>query len=295
MADNGNDDLCWRLEAQEQTSKAQQEALNNIQQMLAQLLTNRNNNDTESNHNKEEHHSDEQPKTKKSKKNSSMHAEVLKGIQAQIASLTQRDELKKVGAVRPYPLEWDSVPYPSKFKPLMLHTYDGKSSLNQHIYYFWSQTGNIIDNNAIMARLFVGTLKGVAFNWFWSLPPGSINSWIDLKTRLLSRFYEDDTEITMDKILSTVQKKGESVVDYIEWFKNLSLMCPAGMPLPMLLQTCRHNFLDQVEIHMGAVKAHTWKELVEQAEITKKSAKKFKPSTLKSKWAVNNKERRDMA
>jgi len=42
----------------------------------------------------------------------------------------------------------------------MLHTYDGKNLPKQHIYYFQSQTGNIIDNNAIMARLFIGTLKG---------------------------------------------------------------------------------------------------------------------------------------
>jgi len=35
MADNGSDDPRRRLEAQEQTSKAQQEALDNIQQMLA--------------------------------------------------------------------------------------------------------------------------------------------------------------------------------------------------------------------------------------------------------------------
>ena len=73
--------------------------------MLAQLLTNQSNNDTWSNHNEEEHHNDEQPKTEKSKESSSMDAEVLKGIQAQITSLTQRDELKKVGAVRPYPLQ----------------------------------------------------------------------------------------------------------------------------------------------------------------------------------------------
>jgi len=104
MADNGNDDLRRRLEAQEQTSKAQQEALDNIQQMLAQLLINRSNNDNESNHNEEEHHSNEQSKTEKSKEGSSVDAEVLKSIQAQIAFLAQRDELKKVGAVRPYPL-----------------------------------------------------------------------------------------------------------------------------------------------------------------------------------------------
>ena len=86
-----------------------------------------------------------------------------------------------------------------------------------------------------MARLFIGTLKGVAFDWFRSLPPGSINSWIDLETRFLSRFYEDDPEVTMDKLLSTVQSKGESVHDYIERFRNLSLMCPAGMPLQKIL------------------------------------------------------------
>ena len=42
---------------------------------------------------------------------------------------------------------------------------------------------------------------------------------------------------------------------------------------------------------MGAVKAHTWKKLVEQAEIAEKSAKKFEPSVPKNKWGVNTKGR----
>jgi len=101
--------------------------------MLAQLLVNRNTNDADSNHNEEEHNDGERPNTKKSKESSSIDAEVIKGIQAQIASLTQRDELKKVGMTCPYSLEWDSDPYPPKFKPPTLHTYDGTSSRNQHI------------------------------------------------------------------------------------------------------------------------------------------------------------------
>jgi len=108
-----------------------------------------------------------------------------------------------------------------------------------------------------MARLFIDTLKAVAFQKFRSLHGGSINSWVDLKTRFLSRFYKDDAEVTMDKLLSTVQKREESVRDYIERFCNLSLICSAGMPLTMLLQICRHNFLDKVKVLMGAVKAHT--------------------------------------
>jgi len=42
---------------------------------------------------------------------------------------------------------------------------------------------------------------------------------------------------------------------------------------------------------MGAVKVHTWKELAEQAEIAKKSAKKFERSVPKNKWRVNTKGR----
>ena len=90
----------------------------------------------------------------------------------------------------------------------------------------------------------------------------------------------------MNTLFLAVQKGGESVRDYIESFRNLSLMCHAGMSLPMLLQTCRHNFLDKVEVRMGAVKAHTQKELVEQAEITEKSAKNFESP--KSRWRINS-------
>ena len=146
---------------------------------MTQLLENWNNNITTGN--EEENVDNEPPKFEQSKEGSSVDADVIKGIQAQIASLVQRDELKKVGMTHSYPLEWDLVQYPPKFKPLMLHTYDGNSSPNQHIYYFQSQTDNIIENNVIMTRLFIGILKGIAFDWFRSLPVNSINFWVDLK------------------------------------------------------------------------------------------------------------------
>ena len=91
--------------------------------MLAQLLNNRNNDDnTDSNHDDEKNLNNEPLKAERSKEGSSIDVEVIKDIQAQIASLAQRDELKKVGMARPYLLEWDSVLYPPKFKPPTLHT-----------------------------------------------------------------------------------------------------------------------------------------------------------------------------
>jgi len=61
----------------------------------------------------------------------------------------------------------------------------------------------------------------------------------------------------MNKLLSTVQKGGEYVWEYIERFRNFSLMYPTGMSLPMLLQIFLHNFFDKIEVRMGAVKAYT--------------------------------------
>ena len=46
---------------------------------------------------------------------------------------------------------------------------------------------------------------------------------------------------------------------------------------------------------MGAVKAHTWEKLIEQAEIAEMSVKKFEPSMPKGKWGINNKGHGEVA
>jgi len=96
-----------------------------------------------------------------------------------------------------YPAECDLVPYPSKFKALILQAFDDKGSPNQHIYYFKSQIENVVSNDAILTYLFINTLKGIAFEWFMKFPEGSIKNWGDLKKLFLARFFEDDLEITM--------------------------------------------------------------------------------------------------
>ena len=80
-----------------------------------------------------------------------------------LEAISNRSNLQEVRVVRPYPVEWNSAPYSPRFKAPNLHVFDGKGSLNQHIYYFKFQIGNVVSNDAIMARLFIGTLKGVTF------------------------------------------------------------------------------------------------------------------------------------
>jgi len=132
-----------------------------------------------------------------------------------LEAITHQSDLKEVGMVRPYPIECNAAPYHSMFKAPTLQTFDGKGSSNQHIHYFKSQTGNVVSNDAIMARLFIGTLKGVAFEWFMKLLAGSIKKWADLKKLFWVRFFEDDTEVSVPTLLIAKQKKREPITKHL--------------------------------------------------------------------------------
>ena len=69
-----------------------------------------------------------------------------------------------------------------------------------------------------MARLFIGTLKGVAFEWFIKLPAGLIKTWANLEKLFLARFFEDNTEISVPTLLVAKHKKGESIKTFVKKF-----------------------------------------------------------------------------
>lgn len=52
-------------------------------------------------------------------------------------------------------------------------------------------------NDALVMWLFIGSLKEIVFDWFHTLPVGSIKSWTDLEAWFLARFCEDDLEVSM--------------------------------------------------------------------------------------------------
>src|SRR4051812_29918828 len=131
----------------------------------------------------------------------------MKRLEEQVAALMTTTIRQEAGATLPYPVEWDAVKYPSKFKVPSLNTFDGKGSAQQHIYYFQPLTGNLKGNDPMWTRLFISTLKGVSFEWFRKFPKGSITCWNDLEVLFLSRFFEEEADINMHTLLLTKQKK----------------------------------------------------------------------------------------
>ena len=54
-----------------------------------------------------------------------------------------------------------------------------------------------------MARLFIDTLKAIAFEWFMKLSAGSMKNWANLEKLFLARFFEDNTEMSVPTRLAT--------------------------------------------------------------------------------------------
>src|SRR5436853_4115402 len=181
----------------------------------------------------------------------------MKRLEEQVATLKTTNVRQEAGATRLYPVEWDAVKYPSKFKVPTLNPFYGKGSAQQHIYYFQSQTGNLVGNDPVRTRLFVSTLKGPAFEWFCKPPKGSITCWDDLEALFLSRFFEEEVDINMHTLLLTKQKEGESIKEYIERFRDLAMRSRSGMTPEVLVETCRHNFLTPILVQMGVVECKT--------------------------------------
>jgi len=129
--------------------------------------------------------------------NGSTHSKRMSKLEQRLEALTSQKGLQEAGVIRSYPAEWDLVFYPLKLKAPTLQVFDSKRSPNQHIYYFKSQTGNVVSNDIILARLFIDTLKGITFEWFMKLPESFIKNWGDQEKLFLTRFFEDDSEITI--------------------------------------------------------------------------------------------------
>src|SRR5205809_4918657 len=101
-------------------------------------------------------------------------------------------------------------------------------------------------NDPVRTRLFISTLKGVAFEWFRKLPKGSITCWDDLESLFLSRFFEEEADINLHTLFLTKQKERELVKDFIERFRELSMRSKSGIMPETLVEKCRHNFLTPI-------------------------------------------------
>jgi hypothetical protein len=126
-----------------------------------------------------------------------------------------------------YPEYFDTIPYPRGFSVPDLAKFmsDDAKTMYEHIGLFLAQVNNVGIINVHKIRMFPLSLTGVAFNWFTSLPPNSIDSWVSLEQKFHDYFYNGEVQLRLSDLTSLRQKYTETISDYLRQFREVRNQC----------------------------------------------------------------------
>lgn len=76
--------------------------------------------------------------------------------------------------------EFDVVKYLKGHVVLSFKLFDREGNPQQHISSFRASYNNVRNNNTLLYRLFITSLKGMKFNWYAKISNGSIKTFVYL-------------------------------------------------------------------------------------------------------------------
>ncbi|KAA0066936.1 ty3-gypsy retrotransposon protein [Cucumis melo var. makuwa] len=137
-----------------------------------------------------------------------------------------------------------------------------------------------IDNLRMPLRQFVRSLKGNASEWYTDLQPEVIDSWEQVEIEFLNRFYSTRRVVSMMELTNTKQQKGESVIDYINRWRALSLDCKDKLTELSAVEMCTQGMHWELLYILQGIKPRTFEELATRAHdmelsIANRGAKDF--------------------
>ncbi|KAM2549785.1 hypothetical protein FF1_014875 [Malus domestica] len=166
---------------------------------------------------------------------------------------------------KPYSKKIDALRMPKGYQPPKFMQFDGKGNPKQHIAHFVETCNNARTEGDYLAKQFVRSLKGNAFEWYTDLKPESINSWEQLEREFLNRFYSTRRTVSMLELTSTKQWKDEPVIDYINRWRTLSLDCKDRLSETSSIEMCIQGMQWGLQYIFQGIKPQTFEELATRA------------------------------
>jgi hypothetical protein len=134
---------------------------------------------------------------------------------------------RMIGYTKPYPSDYDLIPLPPKYRLPEFTKFNGSegSSSIEHVSRYLAQLGMISVSDPLWVRFFSQSLIGAAFGWYTSLGSDSIRIWKQLEEQFHVQYHSEVVEAGIVDLAQVRQKRGETVVEYIQHFREAQNRC----------------------------------------------------------------------
>jgi hypothetical protein len=133
--------------------------------------------------------------------------------------LRGKRSLTFVDSESPLSIGLQTAPWPPKFKPVSLPKYNGFGNSRKFLMRYKSAVNSAIGDDVALAKSFIIACEGPVLNWYSLLPPHSVYSWVDLKTKFMQAFqmFHDTTAVASD-LYNCKQKDREPLRNFVRRF-----------------------------------------------------------------------------
>ena len=154
---------------------------------------------------------------------------------------------------------------PMDYQPPNFQSFNGKGNPKQHVAHFVETCNNAGTNGDLLVKQFVRSLRGNAFDWYIDLAPECIDSWDQIEREFLNRFHSTRKTVSMMELTNTKQWKDESIVDYINHWRSLSLDCKDRLFKVLAVELCIQGMHWGLLFILQVIRARTFEELATRA------------------------------
>jgi hypothetical protein len=132
-----------------------------------------------------------------------------------------------VDSESPLSIGLQTAPWPPKFKPVSLPKYNDFRNSRQFLMRYESAVNLAGGDDVALAKSFIIACEGPVLNWYSLLPPHSVYSWVDLKTKFMQTFQMfHDTTAESSYLYNCKQKDREPLRNFMRRFMQQRSQIP---------------------------------------------------------------------
>jgi hypothetical protein len=172
-----------------------------------------------------------------------------------------------VDSESPLSIGLQTAPWPPKFKPISLPKYNGFGNSRQFLMRYESTVNSAGGDDVALAKSFIIACEGPVLYWYSLLPPHSICSWVDLKTKFMQAFQMfHDTTAESSNLYNCKQKDRKPLRNFVRRFMQQRSQIPEVDDKTMIKALIKGLTPGPTASHLTRKKPKTVEELFHELE-----------------------------